>query len=209
MPAQEQIDAAAFAHWVDSSISSGTKPYENGITYPLIIKAKYGHQFYEERKWQAGSIHFQDDTYDSLELMYDLITQEIVVKTAHRGTDGILLDNERLDAFQIGNDQFIALQEKGKNRYYQQLVDGRHFDLLSTHSKVLVLKPDGYKVEYNRQYFIYKDEKLNPLKTRSGIKVIDPKALEKCKALKSQNARWSMRKQEKLVNLLLLLDHAL
>lgn len=201
--------SSALASFIEPNMSKGSVPFENGLTYPLIIKAKYGHQFYLERRWKTGTIHYQDDYYSGLELMYDLISQEVIIKNQYRSTDGIIIDLRYLNAFSIDSDHFISLKTDSGKNFYQLLLDGDHFQLLARHLKILVLKPDGYKVEYIKQYYALKNGELLALKTKHSLNQIAPNALQKCKQIKSSEAKWSLRKENLLINLLTKLDHEL
>lgn len=102
----------------------------NGIEYePHPVIFTDGHPFFQLPSLQKGSVTYNGDTYEDVELMYDLVKDELVIGHFN-GYSRVQLIKEKVDSFSIGELQFIHARENSSIAgllpgYYQLLYSGK------------------------------------------------------------------------------------
>ena len=190
-------DLKAFASWFDSQMT-GLSPIYYGESYPLVMRARFGHQFYDSRQWKNGTISIDDQYYFDLPLLFDIEDQQLVLRNPDPTLQAaIKLDMDRLAQFTLDSTRFIRLQSGKRNVFYEVIVDGFSLDLLATNMKELQLKSDGYYYEYSKKYFLHYNHRLIPLRTKAALKELPQDVYAATKNVKG--ARLKLRKEESLI----------
>ena len=83
----------------------------NGRVYYIYDGRMEEHQFFENRKWDKGSIIFDGQRFDSVQTLYDIVKDEIVIR--HMSGESISLPSERVQYFS-NNRQPFRWFEAGK-----------------------------------------------------------------------------------------------
>ena len=100
-------------------------PYYNGIQYrryPNYIH--YGQPFFIADSLTAGTITYDDVTYENVKLQYDEVNDELIT-TDLQGHNLVQLFKQKISAFSIGPHKFINLsQTYPRAGYYRVLYNG-------------------------------------------------------------------------------------
>lgn len=195
-----QSSQMAFTKWFDEQSSDSNSRLYNGATYPLQIISRFGHQFFESRQWQSGTICLGDQWYFDVPLLLDLQSEQLVTRHPNIGiTNGVVLDKKLITYFKIGSKPFISLEYEGEKHFFEVLLEGKNFDLLATHQKLLRLKSDGYHIEEIIKYLVLHDRNIVALHSKKSLEEITPDALSIAKQIKSRESKFNLRKEDLLV----------
>ena len=147
-------------------------PYYNGIQYrryPNYIH--YGQPFFIADSLIAGTITFDDVTYENVKLQYDEVNDELIT-TDLQGDNLVQLFKQKISAFSIGPHKFINLsQTYPRAGYYRVLYNGKS-QIIVKESKSIQVKPGRITSETERSvnattdYYLKTDkgyEKFNRL----------------------------------------------
>ena len=85
-----------------------TRLYKGKQYVEYAYTIKIGHPYFNDDHFQKGSVFYDGVQYGDLDLLYDLVKGEVVIKDPFN-TYKIALINERLDRFTILNHSFIQL----------------------------------------------------------------------------------------------------
>lgn len=198
-----QKEQIVFEKWFDNQVGVENALIYNGDTYPLIRKAKFGHQFLGNGQWQNGKVYLDEQWYFDVALLFDIIDEQLVAKPPESQIpNGILLNMSSIQYFTIGQASFIPILFKETNHFYEVVFEGKKLTLVSRHQKQLDLKPDGSHVKESVNYFILFKDDLIPLKSKQSLKQVSPNATIISKQIKSRNSKLNVRKKKLLVEFL-------
>jgi len=197
-----------FASWFNEKVNQGNTIYR-GKTYPLKLKARYGHQFYKSQQWTTGSIKMNNSWYYNLSLLFDLIEQELIIKPQTHTDHGIIIKNSDIQEFKLNGDEFISLLYMDKIRFHQVLYKGKEITLTAYHQKSLDLKADGYHVQNNTDYYIIYEEDVILLRRKKSLDKITSNWKSIRKSIKDSNAKFNLRKPQLLIEFVTRFDNAL
>lgn len=96
---EEELD-----HWYDSLMGTPNYHLYNGLEYLDVYSLKEGHPFFENEKWQNGSVVINGILYPNELIRYDLTIDALIVRNEFRGKS---IQLHTVDAFQIGNNEFV------------------------------------------------------------------------------------------------------
>lgn len=201
-----RIAEEPFARWYDSTVYDQSSAALNGATYPLLIRSRTGHQFFDSRDWKQGCVQINGRLITDQQMLFDIIDQQLVIQLPATGTDGLAPDMSAVESFSLAEHQFVRLDTKGKFHFYEILTSGDHLQLLAWHQKFLELKPTGYEVNKAVTYLLRYQDELYTLYARLNLTAIDPKIKDLYNKAKSRDAKFSIRKESKLINLIANLD---
>jgi hypothetical protein len=148
----------------------------NGRIYYMYDSREEEFQFFKDRKPFAGIISVENQTYQGIPLLYDLVTGEVVVK--HFDGDFIIIPFMKVNSFQIHDHHFKKLKqgedinENMPTGFYDLVYDGVT-QLLIRRMKVRQEKIQDRKVvvefHIKDQYFIKKNERYYQVHTKKSI----------------------------------------
>ena len=79
----------------------------NGRLYYVYDARQDEHQFFESRKWTKGVIYYDGQRYDSIQMLYDIVRDEVVIK--HFNGDNLLLQPAKVKYFNLMNHSYERL----------------------------------------------------------------------------------------------------
>jgi hypothetical protein len=196
-----------FSRWFDQQVPVYTSVIYNGITYPLIVKARFGHQFFGDRKWKNGNVIYKNNLYPDVELLYDIERQQLITHPSEFDRYGIALDMQYISSFSIENDEFI--RDPNNGTIYHIVYDGKELDLYAIRTKVLLVEKTGSSFEERVNYVIQNEGKTYPLKSKKLLQEIFPNSGEIHKEIKSKDAKFRLRNESLLKNYIQRFDERL
>ncbi len=199
LPQSKEVE---FISWVNNELGPEEWPIYNGATYPLVKKAKFGHQFFGNIQWQSGSVKYLDRWFFDVQLLYDITSNKLMVKPRDATqTFGILLEMAHVQAFSIGGSFFKKVPElDSRNFFYEVLYSGEHLELIVRHVKEIELESSGAHAKALDTYLIKMDQGFVTLKNKKSLEEIDPNSKAIAKEIKSSDAKFDLRKPDLLVN---------
>jgi hypothetical protein len=182
----------------------------NGRLYYIYDAREEEHQFYEERKFEKGTVFYDGQRYDSIPLMYDLVKDELVIKHIN-GFESMLLQSPKVGFFTTHNHIFFKL-ESGKDinpdmrtGFYDLLYDGKSKTLVRrikqrqekiVEKKVIALFPA------KNFYYVYANAKYNPVHTRKAVLALFPEQkTELRKFLREQKIKFRKNRELAIITM--------
>lgn len=141
----------------------------NGCIYPLPNNKILGDPYFKSVDWQSGSLYINGRHYPNIMLKYDLIIDELIIKTrVQENIERLIsLNKSQIDSFYIGTSLFVnsqnIFQNENVNTYYEKVFSGslevyKHYqktfiDMFSNSSpdgKFSSQKSNTYLFDYNK-----------------------------------------------------------
>ena len=100
----------------------------NGRLYYVYDARQEEHQFFESRKWTKGVIYYDGQKYDSIQMLYDIVRDEVVIK--HFNGDNLLLQPAKVKYFNLLNHSYerltsgIEIEPSMRTGFYDLLYGG-------------------------------------------------------------------------------------
>lgn len=173
--------------WFDKQIGLENTGLFNGIefteTYNLLDK---DHRFFETEAFNSGSIRYDNQNYYDINLKYDLYRDQLIVRLESKndGMNQIVLLNEKIESFKIGNTFFEKLtnykvHNNLSQNFYEVLADNQAIKLYKKNHKRLkkFIKNNAvyYRfIEEKPEYLILTDKKLHKINKRRDLVSIFP-----------------------------------
>lgn len=100
-----------------------------------------GDQYLSGKQFLKGSLTLDGKEYTDLALNYDIYNQKVIYKyTAESGaTHRIIIPDERIQSFSLGEKDFVTLHSDGKRIIIYQVLGNGHFRILYSWHKKLEL----------------------------------------------------------------------
>jgi hypothetical protein len=157
-----------------ASIGAGANLY-NGTEYTASYTTIKGSPFLNEEGFTPGIISYNGVVYKDIATMYDLVTNEVVIKTPQQLS--IKLDAARVDFFLLSNRLFVRLRpnESSKNMlpedFYELLYNGsiKVFAKRKKQVERSFNAEDPYRIVLYSAYFIYKDSMYQQVTNRNSL----------------------------------------
>jgi len=102
----------------------------NGTVYVAPARGIGGEPFLNESEWQKGILYIHGKTYHDQEIRYDLVTDDIILKTPQRDHIQHIMkvNKSQIDSFRLGNHLFVHdrhyFANNGNDIFYEQVYDG-------------------------------------------------------------------------------------
>ena len=181
MAQADQIDSTYYQSAVNNAMALYQQSEKdqsrlmNGREYkPYTFRFVKGFPFFLTKEFSESSIHYDGGFYDHVQLMYDEITELVIL---NKGIQ-IELANERIKEFTIAGHRFLPLAKDSVNNlpasgFYESLYKGK-IEMYKKEKKSIVdiLSPtDGYQAEASARSFYYlkKGEQFYPVKRRRDM----------------------------------------
>lgn len=143
------IGISSYGQWSSStelkrSVRTLTKENSglfNGVEYePHPVIFTDGHPFYQLPSLQKGSVTYNGDTYEDVDIMYDLVRDELIIGH-YNGFSRIQLIKEKVDSFRMGELRFVHVRQSsglsGLSPGFYQLLHNGKVKLLQRNRKTL------------------------------------------------------------------------
>lgn len=170
-----------------------------------------GHAFFLSGEWLPASILYDGVLYENVDLLFDIVREEVVVRHPN-GFAKIKLLNERISWFSFSDHTFIRLQEPDSANgsfpeagIYQELYEG---DLSVLAKRKKHLKEHTYDTELIRnfedhnRFYIKKDGLYYQVKSkRAVLNVLKDHKKEIRRFLRKNNIRYSNNQDTAIVKI--------
>jgi len=126
-------------NYVDSKIGIQNSYLFNGKTYSnnYRVLSKKNQFLNENTSYTIGSITCQQISFNSVELLYDVFSQELIIKPDSKTSlFGIVIDTSKLDGFKMYDKTFINIKKQNEIRgFFELSIDKSFLKLLIKHNK--------------------------------------------------------------------------
>lgn len=167
--------------------SAELSPVYDGREYiPISLKVEGSPYFNESVLFGVGDVHFDNVLYTSVPLLYDLVTDQLVIQRNHLFVSIIVVKNF-VEGFSLGGSTFVHLKEEvDKPGYYEQIFKSDSYQAFIKHSKIILNHSSTTKVrEYHTsKKFFYRVGENGPLLQYKRVKALFPDNKEQKKAIK-------------------------
>lgn len=149
----------------------------NGSEYLMSNLKTEGHPFFGSNTLMSGSLEFGGVIYYDLPLLYDLVSDEIIIEDFTR-THYIRLPKEKIARFTIPGHEFVRITQDSTTEFasdqgfYEVIYTGPVSVFLQT-KKYMRYRTDAEKVNYRyisrTTYFLLKDHELIKITNLSSL----------------------------------------
>ncbi|GAB3422832.1 hypothetical protein [Niabella aquatica] len=165
-------------------------PIYNGRLFGGYSSNIKGTAFFNDVQREIGTIVYDGVAYKDLPLIYDIYTDELIV----RNNDNLpyLLFSNRISAFTFKNYYFIRIDSNAVPTGFYQIIERGALSLFCKRQKVIKETIDGMTVERNfivtDRFYILKNDQYYPVTSkRAFYKLVKEKKQAIAKQLRSQN----------------------
>jgi hypothetical protein len=153
----------------------------NGRIYYVYDARQDEHQFFESRKWIKGSLYYDGQSYDSVQMLYDIVRDEVVIK--HFNGDNLLIQPAKVRYFSLLGHRYermtsgIEIEPGMRTGFYDLLYNGK------TKAIVRRTKQRQEKIVDKRVitlfpqkdfYFIFKDGHYHQVHSKKAVFALFP-----------------------------------
>lgn len=162
---------ASYHHYIDKQ----SRLY-NGIEYFGYSPKIEGIPYFLENTWQRGSIVYDGIAYDTVQMMYDIVKDRIVI-LHFNNFFRLALFSEKVKSFSLMNHHFVRIERDSLSHsplvtgFYDQLYTGPT-SVLARRSKFIeetVKEQLERKFTEQYQYYIYKGGGYHTVRTKNGL----------------------------------------
>ena len=136
-------------------------PVYNGVAHYAYPPIDEGTPYLSGENWYKGSVTYEDITYDSVLMMYDLVKDQLIVKAEEDGHIPLELFSPRVKEFSYSGFKFIFIAGNSglslKQGFYQQLSNGKIMALCrreNTIEEVVVRDHLERRITQRKRYYI-------------------------------------------------------
>ena len=184
------------------------------IGYPYQVTN--GHQFFESPVFSKGTIFYDGMLYQDIPMWYDLVKDEVVVRTLD-SLSMISLHNERIDYFSLLGHHFKKIIQDPSNSnslstgFYDQIYKGKSEVLVRRFKGTLEdVSPEGIFTKILKQkneIYLKKDGKyFSVLSSGSVLKVLGNKQKEILSQLKKNSIKFKKDPEKATVMMVMYYD---
>ena len=179
------------------------KLYSGARYYNVHLKSS-GHKFLGEDLYQQGKLVIDNRLYDSVQLKYDVFTQQVLLlfEKPGYGTDEIIVNNLRLEEFHLGEKVFKKRFFPETDTLFFQVFEEKYLTILYHFQKEIIMRTTyrnalEFTQSKRRSYVSIPSGLYNFNSTRSFIKLF-PEHRSELKAYKREHKiqiRWASDNQ--------------
>jgi hypothetical protein len=158
----------------------------NGLQYYNRHPRSLGHPYLMEGLVHQGSVNLRGKLYTGLWLKYDIHDQHVEVEyqTVGGADNQVILVNDRVNSFTIGNQYFERMKlEDGPARFYQVLVGAAMTWYIHWEKKLVPMSGDSRFIEEytspKRSYLLELDGSIYPFSNKKSFVRLFPKSIQK------------------------------
>ncbi len=191
-----------------------TQNLYNGRLYYIYDARQDEHQFFENRKWIKGNVFYDGQKYDSVQMLYDIVRDEVVIK--HFNGDNLLLQSAKVKYFSLLNHNYerllsgVDIEPGMRTGFYDMLYTGKSRAIVRrikqrqekiVDKRVITLFPP------KNFYYIWKDGHYHSVHTRKSLMALFPEYQKMLKkSLREQNIRFRKERENAIVKTVALYD---
>ena len=161
----------------------------NGVEYINLHLRSEGHKFLDEDEYYPGRVVIDSKTYRDVSLKYDIFNQQVLLLVPHPsgGHKQIILNNQRLDEFEINGRIFQKRTFPGQGTRFYQVIGNDEMACLFHFSKQEVPRPvDNYTLseftEQKKRSYLYWQSQQHAFKGKRSFVRIFPNHQPEIKA---------------------------
>lgn len=178
----------------------------NGLEYVDHRKHYFeGHQFLDSNEFSQGAVFYEGGWYEQVPMLYDLVTDEIVIKHEDSGLKQRLI-SEKVDTFSLYGHTFVRL---GKDKSSSTSLPPGFYDLIhSNKTKVLVKRTkspqqkatstgmEGW-FDAGEKYYVWKEGTYTQVSRKGSVlKVFEDRKKALQKHLRAQKIKYRKNREE-------------
>ena len=217
MQAQKGFENAVNEY--DSYLSKNSFLY-TGSSYVAPYSGIIGHQFFVDDYWEQGNIIYDQSSFDSIYLKYDIYTDNLLIENF--GLNGLpshmKLYGPKVTYFLLHGYTFIRIENDTlsnmKEGFYNLLYDGASVQAVAKRRKEIIASHEQNTI---REIFIQKDKfyikkggKYNQVRNKKSIlKVLEDRKKEVKSYIKSQGIYFKVDPDDKLIEVVRYYDSLL
>ena len=215
--AQAQSDTS----FVSSAVTDALKQYRTaiGINTHLFNGTEYyipsfsgvkGHQFFQEKTFQNGSVKYDGAWFEEVAMLYELVQDELVIVNHSSGYSQRLV-KDRVDAFRLQGHTFLRLEADSTTALYIQpgfydLLFSGNVQVLMKRRKILFERASTDKVEREyrdaSKFYIVKDNVYHLVgNKRSVMRVLQDQKRALNKFIKANKFRFSKDRENAITKI--------
>ena len=133
---------SAIEDYFDTTVGKENLPLNNGTFYFTTFRTLDSHQFYNTNKFDKGTIVYDGQLYNAVNLKYDCHRDVLIFKPYGETENfGIILIEKKVERFTLNHKNFINLSVVTKDSlknvtgYYEESVKNAHFTFYIKHKK--------------------------------------------------------------------------
>ena len=211
-PVNENQAFTSAVNLYNDAIHNHTKIY-TGKYHKDHYQGVTGHPYFDEILWETGSVVYDNQRYDSIEIKYDIYSDLLLIKYIDQQgyIRSIQLYREKVSAFQIKDHHFVNIREDSLldyiSGYYDLLVPGDRASVLAKRRKEVnetnTLNSLEYRFVINDILYIRIDENFYEVKNRkSMLKILSDRKSELKSFMKLNKKRFKKDHEKKLVEVI-------
>ena len=183
---QEQAVASwqSFATLVEQAYGQDQE-LVNGMQYYNRHSRSLGSPFLMEGGVHPGTVTLRGKLYKDIWLRYDIYAQQVEVeyRTVNGANNKVVLINDRVDEFSIGERRFRKLNLEKKEEFFQHVGKGRLICYIRWEKKLVPVSGDSRFIEEysgaKRSYLLYLDGTLGSFHNKKSFVKLFPDAVQK------------------------------
>lgn len=153
-----------FGRWFDATIGRENTPLMQGKIYAMSPSTQMAHPFFLTKFWTSGKVVLAGQHYAHVPLLFDLEKELLVMQHPDpQRWDGIILDFEDLEAFELQGHVFKKLDITNANGFYDMLYEGDSVSLVAKREKNALPRVEGIDFETIDQFYVLVGKKLLPV----------------------------------------------
>ena len=145
----------------------------NGIEHVGYMASIEGIPYYSSTEWISGTMVYRDQAYTGVDLKYDLIKDEVILRHFN-GYVGVTLFTPRLQSFTLGDKKFVNLSNaSGRSTgFYEELSSGAVGLYVKRSKKInetLLATGVERKISSSNTYYLLKDGVLHGVRNEKSV----------------------------------------
>mgnify|MGYP000954703277 CR=1 FL=1 len=148
-----------------------------------------GHQYFQTKEFEKGSLSIRSHIYKNVDLNYDILNQEVILKyTDPQGSFRLLTVSKAwLSKFTIGEEEFLFINSPDSSEFIVQKLNSGHLQMYIHWTKRLIANisfvSEHYVFEEKKQtlYLSYNNLFLEYKNAKTILDVLAPSNQEKVK----------------------------
>lgn len=181
----QSAEKSSLYDYFDQTVGKDNLNINNGIVHSEPFRPIAGKNRYYTEEFNIGDISFEGQIYSSVNLKYDILTDQVVYKqTGSSENLPINLISEKVDYFFIKNKKFVNIKPDSNKAigitkgFYEESYAGDNVSLYVKHykEKVKVFQSDGvyYNFIYKINYFLKYNSHFYKVESEKDFKKIFP-----------------------------------
>ncbi len=194
--------------WFDAIIGTDNSGLLNGREYFIAFPGASSHPFFGSREVTNERIVFNSQLYVNVPLMYDIFTDEIVLR--HRDKRNqftmIVFDKDRVESFTLYNHLFRKIELKGSvephlaKGFFDILYEGKEISLLAKRRKTSYANVGVRDYREDSRYFIKMKDRWVELGGKKTFYALNPGRKAQIQAfIKNQKIKVGKKNETELI----------